>query len=460
MNWPRKRINIDNLLLDVENARHGNLDDQPAILKWMCTDSRKDKLFNLAQSIAQEGMNPIEIPLIIPAGEKNNEYIVVEGNRRISALKMLIDPNRCPNEKEQQRYKKLKENAVIVPSKEVECIIAPDFKVAKYWIEIRHTGQKEGAGTVPWGAKEVDNFAKRVNDRGRYHAAMRLLDYALDRALVTPEQSNRIPITNVTRLINTPEVRHQMGADLKKGELFRFSDELYFDQAVRDVFSALASSEWTVSKLKNKHQRESFIHKIKTDGRWGSYEPIEPLPIAREEKNEEDALIKNADSRNDAGTPTKKRSSPDSLARKTAIPNSLKLTIKNKKLRAIFNELRKIDTDKFTNSASVLTRVFIEGCIHVYCENNKLEYHKKELPLARKINDILEHLNKHYPQERQRIKHTLKGLQVFAVDKHSIGSINTFNNLVHNPNFFLTAKEIKQVWDRLESSFSWFQGHI
>lgn len=97
MDHKHEIIPLDSLLLDIENARHGDLDDQNAVLKWMASAKDREKVMNLAQSISAYGFIPIELPIVIPAGGTQKKlYIVVEGNRRIAVLKMLRDPDKAP----------------------------------------------------------------------------------------------------------------------------------------------------------------------------------------------------------------------------------------------------------------------------------------------------------------------------------------------------------------------------
>ena len=83
-------IPLSNLLFDPENPRlpkefRGNRDEQ-AIIKHMLRD---ESLIELMKSIGQTGYSASEPLLVVPESEK---YIVVEGNRRLAALKLLSNP--------------------------------------------------------------------------------------------------------------------------------------------------------------------------------------------------------------------------------------------------------------------------------------------------------------------------------------------------------------------------------
>ena len=177
MDHKNEIIPLDSLLLDIENARHGDLDDQNAVLKWMVTGKDREKVMNLAQSLATHGFIPIELPMVIPAGGTQKKlYIVVEGNRRISALKMLRDPDKCPDERARKNFRNFQQNTQQSLPSQIECAIFPDLHVAAPLIKLRHLGEQGGAGVVPWGAKESEYFAKRIGGPGRYKPGMQLLN--------------------------------------------------------------------------------------------------------------------------------------------------------------------------------------------------------------------------------------------------------------------------------------------
>ncbi len=101
-----KNIKITNLFLDVENYRFEKQNSQlEAIVKMIYT--AKEKLFNLAEDILNVGMNPTDKPLVIK-GTEDNQYIVLEGNRRLTSLKLLCNPDLIPDDFASLRKKFIK----------------------------------------------------------------------------------------------------------------------------------------------------------------------------------------------------------------------------------------------------------------------------------------------------------------------------------------------------------------
>jgi len=86
------------LLVNRANDRHGELENETAAVAWLF-NNREQHMKNLAKDIV-ETSEIYEPPLVSPEGDK---FIVFDGNRRVTCLKVLEDPRKAPNA-ELQRY--------------------------------------------------------------------------------------------------------------------------------------------------------------------------------------------------------------------------------------------------------------------------------------------------------------------------------------------------------------------
>ncbi|MEH1040833.1 hypothetical protein V7J18_08280, partial [Pseudomonas aeruginosa] len=142
----RKKISVNSVLLDPENARHGNKSSQRDIYEWMCGIEIGQKVLKLAVEIAKKGISPLETPGVIPAPEgAGKKWVVVEGNRRVAALKFLNNPKLCPDPRLRKQYERLKAHAETPVASKVEFVVFADINDARYWIETRHGGENGGA---------------------------------------------------------------------------------------------------------------------------------------------------------------------------------------------------------------------------------------------------------------------------------------------------------------------------
>lgn len=87
--WLTKRISVVSLHLDSRNPRLGRSTDGASSRELIQYLFEHDKAMEVAESIAARGFFPNE-PLL--AIKKADHYVVVEGNRRLAALKALREP--------------------------------------------------------------------------------------------------------------------------------------------------------------------------------------------------------------------------------------------------------------------------------------------------------------------------------------------------------------------------------
>jgi ParB-like nuclease domain len=87
-------VPVKKLLFDPKNPRlpsSVNPSDEKEVIEWMLRDAT---VIELMGSIATNGYFPGEPLLVIPA--KDGHFFVVEGNRRLTAAKLLTNPNLAP----------------------------------------------------------------------------------------------------------------------------------------------------------------------------------------------------------------------------------------------------------------------------------------------------------------------------------------------------------------------------
>jgi len=83
--WEEEQVSVVTLLLDPRNPRipGGEMMEQGELLAELVAH---DKVYELAKDIANDGLYPLESLLAI---EDDGNLYVVEGNRRLAALKLL-----------------------------------------------------------------------------------------------------------------------------------------------------------------------------------------------------------------------------------------------------------------------------------------------------------------------------------------------------------------------------------
>lgn len=130
-----KPILLDNLLVNVENPRYEPMNNQNDAISAMA-EEQGSKLANLAEDIVNNGLNPSEIPIVTPL-DNSDKYVVLEGNRRVAALKILRSSSILSklqiSTRLISRYKSLQDNSnTIIPS-EIYCSILEN-EDAQHWL--------------------------------------------------------------------------------------------------------------------------------------------------------------------------------------------------------------------------------------------------------------------------------------------------------------------------------------
>ncbi len=80
-------LSVDEMLLDQDNPRLGSAGSQSEALQRLI-DLNPGHFRKMMQSIKENGLDPGD-SLYVIAGEADEDFIVLEGNRRLSALKVL-----------------------------------------------------------------------------------------------------------------------------------------------------------------------------------------------------------------------------------------------------------------------------------------------------------------------------------------------------------------------------------
>jgi hypothetical protein len=138
---PIVEVDLDRLLLDLENYRiPTRRDDEAGALKYLFAS---EDVLGAARLILRDGYFDNEVPIVIEAPLLGDQpsYTVLEGNRRVSALKALHDPTIVPGHEADIRslLKRYAVEAEDLPRR-VRVIVAPDRATASPHVARLHTG--------------------------------------------------------------------------------------------------------------------------------------------------------------------------------------------------------------------------------------------------------------------------------------------------------------------------------
>jgi len=92
METEKLEIEVDDLLFDHDNPRTGQVASQSEALAAIVRLSARN-FKNMMQSIKEHGLDPGDSFYLVQEEEEGDGYTVVDGNRRLAALKVLNNPD-------------------------------------------------------------------------------------------------------------------------------------------------------------------------------------------------------------------------------------------------------------------------------------------------------------------------------------------------------------------------------
>jgi len=252
-----KMIKIKDLPVNILNPRYVPQESEIDEIKMIIKNGNIEKLM---KDIAIYGVDPSENLLV--SMDDDGGYIVEEGNRRLTAIKLLNAPELVPDFIEDRLGYINKYNKIIIKYSyrkinEIQCAVVEDEEKLKHFVRLKHTGENGGAGRVGWKTSSKIRF-NTDNVFRRY-----LLDLIQS---IVPSGNENYNITTVERIIGDPQMRFFFSIEIDKKLpeiIFKTEEgEEYFNYVIR----ALSHGLFNVSDLKRKEDRAKFIQKIKEKG--------------------------------------------------------------------------------------------------------------------------------------------------------------------------------------------------
>ena len=466
--WPTSQKSVASLHLDSKNPRLGRETSNRAprdIIQYLF---EHDKAIEVAQSIATRGYFANE-PLL--AIKENEQLIVVEGNRRLAALKALREPGFLdkPFQSQVQRLARQIENPDSITK--VPVTVAPSRRATDRLLAGRHIG-------TPVQAWRAENRASFILDKlAEGYTNAQLLDQLgfsdsdiqaarqtraiadMARSLDLPEEikakldNPRVNVfTTVERVFDStvgreflrvqPDPEHGIRGTTTKTEFLRAFKKLVMDIALGRASSRTLNKNEDISK----YFKEWDAADLPADKR-GSFVPSD--------------IIKGES----VSSPSRKAPPSEIKGKRVSdmvLPGNFRVRFGNERLVDIRRELVRLRRDKFPNAGAVLLRVFFELSVLDYLNRTR------ELPRliaelenrqgGKKLNFGVPTLRQLVPVITRIAKEKLPDGQANRVEKavkydpSAPFTISELHGFVHQ-NDLPTPRDILQFWTRTEPLF-------
>lgn len=438
--WKTDTVKVVNVELDPKNVRLDiDSPSQDAIIQDLF---KNEDAMQIVESIAQNGFFNQELPIIT---KEDGKWVVLEGNRRFSALKAILNPKLVP-QREEKLKALIKEMGDTSGLTEIEVKVAPDRESASKVIASIHT-LKTRRGWSPLrqahfyyaqiaeGGKTVEQLQEEYKNvdiptfvkRWEIHNAAKAVNYD-DEELQRNVASKKFPISTMERLYDNPEFMKlaKMSFD-EYGQLtITASDEereKLFKKVISDIYDKKIDT-----RVLNKKDSDSYKQYM---------DEIKGLDIK-------------------GGSPAKKASSlkeqPIPKATKTSygvVPQDITCTINYPAVKRVLAELQTLNYHKYPNATHDLLRSFLECSLKAYFEHKGIAVSQKGKFVQ--LQDVLITAETHFQTEKKMLVQPIKKLLDNNSQNLYMHSSDSMNAVNHNPTVFSKPSDVKDAWDNIEN---------
>lgn len=444
-----KKLAVKNLLLWDENARfpdkYFNSDEIELINYFL---HRPDfKIQQLIEAIVNDFDLPQLEKLIV--WENENKFIVLEGNRRLTAYKLLINPQLATDSKLEAYLTQKKNEISLSDDFLIECLITKDKEDGYRFIDRKHANANN---EVNWQDAERAHYSVRRGNK-RQLELIKTGVTNIVRELNLPEEIKekvlgKKYVTNFFRIVTGGPAKREFGLDIDDKEQLVVKDQNFKDKLKVIIYDLLKGEDFNGKPVNSRElnrtpEIQNYLKSIKPKNAKKVDESIK--------KNTSKDIF--GDEKIDFGKGNRIKVFPNSGSRTYLIPKTCKLSIPQPKINNIYFELRDSllldsSTKAVPNAAGVLFRVFLEISIDYFLEKEGIELGTKVV-LAGKITKCAEILeSKSIADPKQ-----LKNIRKVSTDKNSLLGIQNFHDYVHSYKSQPSADDLKRKWDNLQEFF-------
>jgi hypothetical protein len=441
--WQKRAFHIEDLSLWDENARfpqeYFNKSEKELLAYFL-----KKKEFKI-EDLAKEVVNEFDLPQLerIVVLELNGKNIVLEGNRRLTVYKLLLDPSLSTDSKLRNVFEELKAKSTITDKFRLEANVTQSKEDGLRYVDRKHN---KGNNEISWGEAERRHFAVRRSNGNSKDVLRVELANAVKRLALPDAMKEEVLgkgyVTTFYRIVDSTPAREKLGYTIQEDGRLQIKDQKIFDDLMKvmvfQIWNKKAFDDTPVDSrsLNKAGDIEAYVKKLK---------PKDSTQVDKEIKasTKEDLFGEKVVTKSAGG-----KSRPLSSSRKYLI-NTI-LTIENRRINDIYNELRtKLEVDHVPNAVAVLFRVFLECSADYYIEKNKIQV-SEQTKLYDKLNKVANDLKKRKLADDKDLKSIRR---VAQKDNKSFLSVTTFHDFVHDHKTSPIPTELKTYWDNIENFF-------
>lgn len=472
-----RRVTVDALSLDLNNFRFAvEQPDESMAFNYLFDEQ---EVMSVANSLLREGYRTNEVPLVV---EENGRYVVLEANRRVSALRALRNPSLVPNHRDslEKLVRRHQTEADELPD-EIYVTVYPDRASAAPVLARQHIGEDKKR----WGLDEQAKFVLAQLTGG---SDVKTLTETLTgiRDVVRLVRMGRVRQALRDTAFTDPELAaFAIGADLKMSAFeyayrdrqirpllgFEFDDDggvasrphtpgqiAVLERLLHGFRSGELSTRRVLNDKKEGVAYRKLVAELRVLAGLAASPPTSSGPDAPAAGSPPETDLPPAPS-----TPSTRTSWPASTPSTSLTPESrtqvigpnnpdtkrrLLVTVDYSNapsgLQKRFIELRSIDLESHPAAAAMLLRSVIESSIkHHYARLG-------DTRVSGMLGQVVPRLAADYKKKLRPLERPIDLLQNSISPKAGPGSGEWFNQASHNPNMAIEAQQVRDAWQELE----------
>lgn len=452
--WQDKKVNVTELNLDLQNPRvPKHVKDHNDVGQIRNYLLEKEDVLRIARSIAYNGYHRSAVAIVC---EENSKLVVLDGNRRLAACQLLLNPELAPDARDRKELEVLSKSFNKHNLESIKIAISPSRKEAEKEIWDIHVNQL----LKPWQVLQKLRMYRNLIDSNEYDINIASFEYGISASKFEQE---------LAKLYFYEQILGQLKIGKEEEELLSSG----FNKIDRLILSSNGKKLLNYS-IDNKGNI-NFQNKKESDGKIKKLIPYIVDPEKVPAQASQDFLIENVFSKIDPKSfPVKEENLKRVIEGKNKIKKVGKgtlakddwVTVDEYKLykgadrvKDILKELNKNKPvkDANINILAVSLRVVVELAIYdklkskgfiVKIINEKKNSYKakgKELPpnwspgLGEMLRFMLEEANNIVtdPQDRKAISKIMQERKDF---------IDNLDFYMHNVSYLPTETKIREIW--------------
>lgn len=445
--WEVRKLSVDAIRLDKQNPRLPEdmlNESQRSIIRYLIDEF---KVLEIAKSITKNGFFINELPI---AAKEGKHFVVVEGNRRITALKLLRNPDLAPPRKK-HTYARLAENVDVNQWEKLSMYIAPTKESVAPILIARHGSEM----TSPWlrimkmrflagdvlrkvPYEEIaDRYSVPLSEVRTAAVTMLLREMVRDADIDDVEKdkylSEKFQTSTLTRFIETSSFLSKSGLQVNGAALKYDIPEHEFIQIILRIFKDIEGE--AITARNDVKERSKYISDI-----------FEEVASGKKEKNTFEAKPNEPEQGKQEPRKPKPRRRVEKL-----IPDTLEFNTGSQKLNELVKEGQKMSVGAYPHAGGLLIRTVLDLAVQrLYHINDALDETKEQngrtFGLTKRINNMLSRHGDWFESSAIR-----KKFQRFvARDSQSFVHIETLNDYVHGDYGQPTKDDLRNFWAQFE----------